>query len=89
MGGGAEFKPAINHITVDFGSFLTFLHYHHLAQFDPNRTQPPSREPLPSCERCGLNKQTTASTITASNNESLPCPSPLLRDVGRFFYAFQ
>ena len=78
--GGAEFKPAINHITVHS---LSFLHYHHLSQVDPNHTQPPSCEPLPSCEGYELNKQTIATTVTASNNESLPLP--LLRDVGRFF----
>ena len=78
--GGAEFKPAINCIMVHS---LSVLHYHHLSQVNPNHTQPPGCEPLPSCEGCELNKQTTATTITASNDESLPLP--LLRDVGRFF----
>jgi hypothetical protein len=72
LGGEAEFKTAINRITVDFGSFShssTTTTSPSLLQFDPNRTQAPGREPLPSCEGCGLNEQTIATTVTASNDE--------------------
>ena len=50
-----------------------------LPQFNPNRTQPPGREPLPSVEGCGLKK-----CVSAPSEARTPHirPSPFQRDVG-------
>ena len=57
LGGRVEFKTAINHIPVDFGSSSLIPPPPPLPsppQLSPNHMQWPGDEPLPSCEGCGL-----------------------------------
>jgi len=80
--GQSEFKAAINHITVDFGSSSLIPlppPASPTPQLGPNHRQKPDNEPLPSFEGCGLNHNHSGICRT---DDSCTRPSPFQRDVG-------